>query len=223
MLYFKDTEHFINYSKKYNKNFTEEYFIDLTNLINLGLEGNKQAINFIKKFSFLLKNANENKDELIKCALLLKEFKTEKYKNMLEEIPVFNDNEALVKAELILERKFSEEFKAFLDELSLQVKSGLFLFWKNRDEIAYIGESKDIGGVLFSTLKSKKFDAELVSIIELDNPIDIKLIKLYYISKLKPHLNKADVNEYSPSFDISYNLPKSNLIKIFDLSLDDFI
>ncbi len=223
MLYFKDTEHFINYCKKYNKNFTEEYFIDLTNLINLGLEGNKQAINFIKKFSFLLKNANENKDELIKCALLLKEFKTEKYKNMLEEIPVFNDNEALVKAELILERKFSEEFKAFLDELSLQVKSGLFLFWKNRDEIAYIGESKDIGGVLFSTLKSKKFDAELVSIIELDNPIDIKLIKLYYISKLKPHLNKADVNEYSPSFDISYNLPKSNLIKIFDLSLDDFI
>lgn len=223
MLYFKDTEHFINYCKKYNKNFTEEYFIDLTNLINLGLEGNKQAINFIKKFSFLLKNANENKDELIKCALLLKEFKTEKYKNMLEEIPVFNDNEALVKAELILERKFSEEFKAFLDELSLQVKSGLFLFWKNRDEIAYIGESKDIGGVLFSTLKSKKFDAELVSIIELDNPIDIKLIKLYYVSKLKPHLNKADVNEYSPSFDISYNLPKSNLIKIFDLSLDDFI
>ncbi|MGL5623937.1 hypothetical protein, partial [Cetobacterium sp.] len=94
MLYFKDTEHFINYCKKYNKNFTEEYFIDLTNLINLGLEGNKQAINFIKKFSFLLKNANENKDELIKCALLLKEFKTEKYKNMLEEIPVFNDNEA---------------------------------------------------------------------------------------------------------------------------------
>lgn len=223
MLYFKDTEHFINYCKKYNKNFTEEYFIDLTNLINLGLEGNKQAINFIKKFSFLLKNANENKDELIKCALLLKEFKTEKYKNMLEEIPVFNDNEALVKAELILERKFSEEFKAFLDELSLQVKSGLFLFWKNRDEIAYIGESKDIGGILFSTLKSKKFDAELVSIVELDNPIDIKLIKLYYVSKLKPHLNKADVNEYSPSFDISYNLPKSNLIKIFDLSLDDFI
>ncbi|MGL5649002.1 MAG: hypothetical protein ACRDDY_14225 [Clostridium sp.] len=223
MLYFKDTEHFINYCKKYNKNFTEEYFIDLTNLINLGLEGNKQAINFIKKFSFLLKNANENKDELIKCALLLKEFKTEKYKNMLEEIPVFNDNEAITKAELILERKFSEEFKAFLDELSLQVKSGLFLFWQNRDEIAYIGESKDIGGVLFSTLKTKKFDAELVSIVELDNPIDIKLIKLYYVSKLKPHLNKADVNEYSPSFDISYNLPKSNLIKIFDLSLDDFI
>ena len=170
MLYFKDTEHFINYCKKYNKKFTEEYFIDLTNLINLGLEGNKQAINFIKKFSFLLKNSNENKDEL-----------------------------------------------------SLQVKSGLFLFWKNRDEIAYIGESKDIGSILFSTLKSKKFDAELVSIIELDNPIDIKLIKLYYVSKLKPHLNKADVNEYSPSFDISYNLPKSSLIKIFDLSLDDFI
>lgn len=223
MLYFKDTEHFINCCKKHNKNLTEEYFIDLTNLINLGLEGDKQAINFIKRFSFLLKNANENKDELIKCALLLKEFKTERYKTMLEEIPVFNDTEAIAKAELILERKFSEEFKTFLDELSLQVKSGLFLFWKNRDEIAYIGESKDIGGILFSTLKTKKFDAELVSIVELDNPIDIKLIKLYYVSKLKPHLNKADVNEYSPSFDINYNLPKSNLIKIFDLSLDDFI
>lgn len=223
MLYFKNTEHFINYCRMFNKELTEEYYIELTNLINLALDGDKQAINFVKRFTFLLKNSKENKNELIECALLLKEFKTERYKNMLEEIPVFNDNEAIAKAELILERKFSEEFKAFLDELSLQVKSGLFLFWKNRDEIAYIGESKDIGGVLFSTLKSKKFDAELVSIVELDNPIDIKLIKLYYVSKLKPHLNKADVNEYSPSFDISYNLPKSNLIKIFDLSLDDFI
>lgn len=223
MLYFKSRDHFINYCKKYFKDFTNEYYIELITLIDLALAGDKQAINFVKRFCYLLKNSNEHKDELINVALLLKEFKSGRYKEMLKEIPVFSKEEEINKAEFFLDRSFTKEFKDLINRLTFQSVQGLYIFWENKENIVYINDSTDIGDILFYTLRQKKFNAEYVSIIPMNNNVDREIIKLYYISKLKPKLNAESTNEYEPSFEISYKIPNENLIQIFDICLDDFI
>lgn len=211
--YFKSAFHFSNYCYKYI-DLSDSDLEAMLSIYDRAVEGDQTCLHLINRFTALLKFDINNKAEINKILFIAREncygdfdINTAIRRAKILQ-PDFEDARTILKDE---DYKVTEEFFETMEDLTYMF--GLYFLFDENKELIYIGKSRNLSSRVPVSVKERKafyFKYKLTWTMS-----DANILELYYISKLKPKLNK-DSKEMDPTLiEIDYNfLQESDFIKI---------
>lgn len=227
MSYFKTEKHFGNFVRRLLKErgFDLPYMSNEFKMICLAYHFNELAIidNIIKTkviegFAWKIKHSSDL--ELTKKMInSIFDFYYEfddliKGKRTLEECPLIYENENKTELPVINQRSLKKGAEKFLNEISN--KSGVYFLYNNEKKLIYIGRSVDLCNRIPSSCSER--NASFFKYLITNNAADAFILEPYFISLLKPPLNKEMTTCDFPTIKIEIEEPKTKLIEIFKKS-----
>lgn len=211
--YFKSAFHFSNYCYKYI-DLSDSDLEAMLSIYDRAVEGDQTCLHLINRFTALLKFDINNKTEINKILFIAREncygdFSVNAAIRRAKIFqPDFENARNILKDE---DYQITDEFFKIMEEL-VYVCGLYFLFDENK-ELIYIGKSRNLSSRVPKSIKERKgfyLKYKLTSTMS-----DANILELYYISKLKPKLNKDSKESDDTTFEINYKfLEKSDFIKI---------
>lgn len=128
------------------------------------------------------------------------------YAIAIADTPDLYDFESVSRFIGIFRQVSTKEFSAaFLDKIgnAYQGVSGLYFFFSDM-ELVYVGKSTNLGERVLASFGEKyifRQDINMVGVMQIQNLADLQMAEPYFISKLKPPMNKEfNVKDYPELF-----------------------
>jgi len=209
--YFKSVTHFLNFCNKY-ESFEKEELENLSVLCERAICNDKLSMDLISKLTYFLRfDSGNNK---IKYICEISKFIESPYiSEIVVESGIFNED---LKSDISYQYKNSEIILSdnFVKSLEkLRYSKGLYFFYDEKKELIYIGKSRDLGRRILSSTRER--NPYFVKYKITRTMSDANVLELYYISKIKPVLNRESKEIDKTTFEIIYKfLEESDFISI---------
>lgn len=211
--YFKTPYHFSNFCYKYI-DIDDSDLEALAFYVERAIDGDTIWQTILNRFTAILKFEPKNYSEAQNIIAVARElfYYGGSIKETLEMYHIVLNPFGDVKAIFVDEDyTLSDEF---INELQgLILVHGLYFLYSENKELIYIGKSKNLSERIPTSVKERK--AHYLKYKLTNTMADANILELYYISKLKPILNKDSKENDDTSIEINYSFKKeSDFIKI---------